>query len=140
MVVTPAPPQAKSARSSNFVYLQGDTLASVELLEDLIDDFDTIFDEAVEEVVIIARREAREAALRDPKWSDYADLIDVEFTGDEFHYVLVGDDERVREAMRLEFGMPGSSPHSLLRKQAASTERDHSLALTELIEAEASVA
>lgn len=136
----PALPQANSARGSSVAYIKGNTLASTELLEDFLDDFETIFGDVIAEVAADARAEAQKKARLDPVWREYADLIDVEFKDSEFHYVLVGDEDRVREAMRLEFGMPESAPKSLLRKEAASTEYEHSQMLNEMLEAEASVA
>lgn len=133
----PTPTQANTASGSKAVYLKGDSLASTESIEDFIDGFEDIFADAIEEVADEARREAREAAKANEQWRPYADLIDVEFKDSEFHYVLVGDEDRVNEAMQLEFGQAEAAPHSILRKTASSTETEHGQLLTNILVSEA---
>lgn len=60
---------------------------------------------------------ARTAALQDPDWAPYADLIDVEFDGQAFRYVLTGDDaERIEAALDLEYGVNDRQGAGFLRR------------------------
>ena len=130
-------PQTTHATGSSTTYIKGETLASTEALEDFIDGFADIWSDVIEDILTDARNEARKTARNIPEWRDYADLIDVEFKDSEFRYVLVGDEERVNEAMRLEFGMPGSPPSSVLRKQAASQEVEYNNMISNALLSEA---
>lgn len=87
-------------------------------LEDFIDDFESVFEDAIESTLAHARSEIRAQAEQDSDWKEYADLLEVEYVDGSFHYVLVGDEDRVQEALDLEYGALGRSPHSIMRKNA----------------------
>lgn len=69
---------------------------------------------AITEALINARIRASIAALHDPDWAQYADLIDVEHVDGEFHYILTGDPDRVESALDLEYGANGRQPKPFL--------------------------
>ena len=70
--------------------------------------------EAIEDAIVDARIRAVTLARHDPEWAQFADLIDVEYIDGEFHYILVGDDDRIQAALDLEYGANGRSPQPLL--------------------------
>jgi hypothetical protein len=85
--------------------------------EDVENTLNLIFAEAREN----ALTEIRTAAESHQDWKRYADLIDVRLSeAGDLEYVLVGDEQRVKEAFDLEYGTPGNTPKSLLRKFAVS--------------------
>jgi len=104
--------------------------------EDFIDDFDSVFSEAIDQTLELARDEIRTEALSDPAWAEYADLLNVEYTDGSFHYVLVGDDDRVQEALDLEYGGSGTLPRSLVRKVANRSEGSLGRMLSDQVNAE----
>ena len=69
---------------------------------------------AITEALLNARKRAQLTASHDPEWAAYADLIDVEYVDGQFHYVLTGDEERIAEALDLEYGANGRRPRTLL--------------------------
>ncbi len=86
-----------------------------------IESFDDTLAEAIATVCIDARDAIRSEAKSDPEWAPYADLIDVEFSGGEFHYVLVGPQDQIDAALAVEYGeVEGHAPNSILRKLAMS--------------------
>ena len=61
--------------------------------------------------------QARQAALQDPAWAPFANMIDVEYDGQTLHYVLVDEDpDRIQAALDLEYGINDRPANSLLRR------------------------
>lgn len=85
---------------------------------DYLDAFDDIFQNALDKALAYARNDLREAATANDHWKSYAPLLDVEFDGDSFVYVMTGSPEQNQAMNELEFGGPDARPNSLLRKVA----------------------
>lgn len=76
------------------------------------------------------RRQARERAKQHPRWSEFADLLDVEIT--DANYVrlsVVGSAEVQKQAELLEYGSSTAAPQSLLRVFEAEFSDDVALSM-----------
>jgi hypothetical protein len=91
---------------------------TVAAIEDYLDNFGAILNQAIIDAQVSARRSLQEAAQALPGWKDIAEHLDVEFDGQNFNFVVT-DAEAAKVATRLEYGDgPNSNPTALLRKQA----------------------
>lgn len=93
--------------------------AVVGSLDEFSEQYDELLAEAIEQTLQSLRSFIRTEALRDAAWSEFVDIIDVEFDGLHFNYVLTGDDqERIQAALDLEYGSEFQRPSPLFRKFA----------------------
>lgn len=128
---------------SSYTHGSGDDLfigipTVIESSQDYIDNFDV--SEAIEDALMAARVEIQEMALRDPEWAPYADLLDIEFVDGEFHYILTGEQERIDQALQIEYGGDGRSPNSILRKLALQQPAAIGVAISKMLNQEGPLA
>lgn len=83
-----------------------------------LDEFESIFQSAVDTALAFARNDLRATAEQNQAWKNYASLLDVEFDGDNFVYVMTGDPDENQAMQELEFGGANQAPNSLIRKAA----------------------
>src|SRR5688572_8330043 len=93
--------------------------AAVESADTFLEEFDISLSRAIDVALKTARAEIQDTARLDPEWAPYADLLDIEYTDGEFHYVLNGEQERIDEALAIEYGDGQGRPaNSIIRKLA----------------------
>ena len=110
----------------------------VEASQEYIEEFDLT--DVIQDHLAAARVEIQDMARQDPEWAPYADLLDIEYVDEEFHYVLVGDQERIDQALQIEYGGEGRSPNSILRKLALTQPAAIGVAISKQLEQEGPVA
>ena len=108
----------------------------VESAQHFVDTFDATMSDAIESAMTTARAEIQDMAQHDPEWAPYADLLDIEFVDGEFHYILTGDQERIDQALAIEYGDEGRSPNSILRKLALKQPAAMGVAISKQLEQE----
>lgn len=115
--MTMAISQPDSVHGSLFV---GD-FSVADILDDYIDNFDSILEDTIYDIVSTARSSLRDAARKLDGWRDIADSLDVEFTDYTFHYTVGFADQST--AHRLEYGDSENAPTGFLRKMADQQSR-----------------
>lgn len=125
-------PQVNATSGSKYAFVKGDHFLAFEGLDDLIDAFGDTLASALDGMIQQVRTDIRDIAKQDIQWSEFAEIIDVEYRDGDLYYVFDSDDpDVVQAALDLEYGGPNQSPNSLLRKYISANEDKHKKLLTE---------
>lgn len=108
------------------------TPAVIGFAQAVVDRYEKFISQALDEIAAEEREYMRKQAESNEDWSQYADLIDVQYdhADRELKYSVNATGETLSKVQELEFGSPNASPRPLLRTRAAAQKEEFNSRVT----------